>query len=657
MKKIYALFSALVLTIAVQAQTLNVTVGNVTYQFPSSQTGEMTYTDGTTLTIMNKDFTLSDISSMVVDTTTVTDNTVSVAYSGTSASITISGNLAQYLTVSQSGAHVSIEQSSDVAEEITYTLSGTSTDGEFYTSGSYKATIELNGLTLTNATPVYSGAAIHAQNGKRIKIKLITGTTSTLVDAASGSQKGCLYVKGHAEFAQQGTLNVTGNVKHGIKAGEYVSIKNATIKVVAAEGDGINCTQYFLMNSGTLSISGTGDDGIQCDLDGDSSTGETTDHEDEDSGNVYIADGTITINSTATAAKGIKCDGDMNISGGTVSVTTTGDGEWDDDDQETKSASGLSCDGNMTISGGTITSTATGSGGKGMKCDGVLTVTDGTITAKTSGGLYYNNGTTENTNYTGDTDNISSDYYSSPKGIKAGVKDTSTSTTTYSGGVVISGGTITISTSGTNAEGLESKNTLYITGGTVTVDAYDDAINSAQQMYLQGGTITVTAANNDGIDSNANMYISGGTVIACGASGAECGIDTAEGYSLYITGGNVLAIGGSNNGVSSTSGSQCVLSTSGSVSAGQTVKVASGSSTLASFTVPSSYSSSSSSSGGMGGGPGGSSSSSSNVLISCSGLSSGTSYTVTIGSSSSSVTASTTSSDSMGGGGTGPGGM
>ena len=54
MKKLF-----LVLTIAAGAQTLNVQVGNVTYQFPATQTGEMTYSDGTTLTIMGKEFTIS----------------------------------------------------------------------------------------------------------------------------------------------------------------------------------------------------------------------------------------------------------------------------------------------------------------------------------------------------------------------------------------------------------------------------------------------------------------------------------------------------------------------------------------------------------------------------------------------------------------------
>ena len=320
---------ALVLTIIAGAQTLNVKVGSVTYQFPALQTGEMTYANGETLTIMGKTFTLADITAMTVDNSKVSDGTIGVSYNGSTAEVTVAGNVAQYVTPTISGAHVSIAQSDDLAEEITYTLSGTSTDGEFYMSGSYKATIELKGLTLTNATPVYSGAAIHIQNGKRIKVKPITGTTSTLVDAAGGSQKGCLYIKGHAEFAQKGTLNVVGNAKHGIKTDEYFTIKNATINVTSAVGDGISCAEYFLMESGTINISGTGDDGIQCDISGDASTGETTDHEDEDSGNVYIEGGTINITVTADAAKGIKAGGDIKISGGDITVKTSGGGLWD----------------------------------------------------------------------------------------------------------------------------------------------------------------------------------------------------------------------------------------------------------------------------------------------------------------------------------------
>ena len=480
----------------------------------------------------------------------VQSQNVSVVYSNDTAMVTVDSIASQYLTVTQSGAHVSVAQSSDLAMEITYNLSGTSSDGEFYMSGSYKATIELNGLTLTNTTPVYSGAAVHIQNSKRINVKVITGTTNTLVDAASGSQKGCLYVKGHAEFKQQGTLNVVGNVKHGIKAGEYISLKNATLNVTSAVGDGISCNEYFLMQSGAVNISGTSDDGIQCDLDGETSTGETADHEDEDSGNIYIEGGTLNINCTAIAAKGIKCAGDINISGGDITVVTSGKGMWDADDLETKAACCLSADSNMNISGGTLNLTSTGSGGKGMKCDGVLTIADGDITVSTTGGLYYNNGSTENTNYTGNTDHISSNYYSSPKGIKAGLKTENGNSYTYSGGIVIGGGTVRVTTSGQNGEGIESKNYFNINGGIVYVNAYDDGINSAQDLTVGGGFVYSRSANNDGMDANGNFYINGGLVYAIGSRSPELALDanSEEQKKLYINGGVVIAVGGIENG-------------------------------------------------------------------------------------------------------------
>ena len=561
MRKLYTLLAALMLTTAAGAQTLKINTSSNSYSFSASDVTESspaTFTNGTTLTVNGTSIAISDITSASVEESSSSSSssaTVNVVYSGSSATVTASSDISSYVTITQSGAHVSIVQSSSLATEITYNLSGSSSDGEFYMEGSYKATLVLNGLTLTNSTPVYSGAAIHIQNSKRIDIKLTEGTTSTLTDASSGSQKGCLYVKGHAEFKQKGTLNVVGNKKHGIKTGEYLTIKNATINVTSSVGDGINCEQYFLMESGTVSLSGVGDDGIQCDIEGDSSTGETTDHESEDSGNIYISGGTIGITATATAAKGIKGEGDMTISDGTITIKTTGSGEWDSDDSETKAASCISGDGNITISGGTLTLTSTGSGGKGMKCDGTLTISGGTINATTSGGLYYNNGSTENTNYTSDTDNVSSSYYSSPKAIKAGLKTQSGSSYTYSGGINITGGTVTATTSGHNGEGIESKNTLEISGSAhITVEAYDDGINSAQDLTINGGYVYSRASNNDGIDANGNCYIKSGVVFAVGSSSPEVAIDanSEDKKQLYFSGGTLVAIGGLESGASLT---------------------------------------------------------------------------------------------------------
>ena len=561
MKKMIGLMvSGLAISGLLTAQTLNVQVDNVLYQFPAAQTAQMPYENGSTLTVMGKVFNLSEIDSMYVDETAVTDNTVQVAYNDASADITVAGNIARLLTIAQSGAHVSILQSADVAEEITYTLSGASSDGGFYNEGVYKATVELNNLNLTNVSAVYSGAAIHIQNSKRIKVKPLNGTTNTLVDAANGKQKGCLYIKGHAEFAQKGTLNVTGNVKHGIKTGEYFSIKNSTIHVLSAVGDGINCEQFFLMESGTITINNVADDGLQCDIEDTTvgSTGETVDHEDEDSGNIYITGGTLTMNITGVACKGIKSEGNIAISGGNITISTSGIGMWDTEDLETKAAACISSDANITISGGTLNLTSTGSGGKGLKCDSLLTFTGGTMAIKTTGALYYNNGTTENTNYTGNTDNIDSKYYSSPKGIKAGTKTESGSgwyvTSTYAGGIVISGGKISVSTSGRNAEGIESKSTFVINDGKVVVNAYDDGINAASDLTINGGLVYSRSTNNDGIDANGNVYLKGGLVYAIGASSPEVAIDanSEEQKKLYVQGGTLVAIGGLESGASLT---------------------------------------------------------------------------------------------------------
>ena len=623
MKKIFALISALVLTIVATGQTLNVKVGNVIYQYPASQTGEMTYTDGTKLTIMGKTYALNDVDAMTVNNDDVTNNCVTVEYGTTSAKVYVPGNVAQYVTPTINGSHVTIAQSNTSAvddDEITYQLSGTTADGSLSLSGSYKCTVSLAGVTMTNP----SGAAINITNSKRIQISAKKGTVNTLADGANGSQKACIYSKGQIQLQGGGMLNVTGNTKHAIKSASYVSIKNLTLNITSAVGDGISCEEYMQMKSGVVTISGAGGDGIQCDLGGTTSTGETADHDDEDSGNVYIEGGTLTITTTAAASKGIKADGDIRVTDGIVNVTTTGNGTYDTDDKDAKGCAGLNADGNMTINGGTLTLKSTGSGGKCIKVDGKLNVTGGVIEATTTGGTYkYGNADTQ------------------PKAIKS------------DGDMTISGGTIKATVSG--HEAIETKGEMTITDGYVyAFSSADDAINASSHMYLEGGTVIGVSNGNDGIDTNGNMFISGGTIIACGAGQPECGLDAAERYRLYITGGTVLGIGGGNNTVTSTNGSQCVLSTSGAATAGTEVSIKNGSTTLATFTIPDGYSPSSGGFGGggpgggfggFGGGPGGFGGNHSNgsfsYVLSCPGLTSGSTYTVTIGSTSTSCKAAT----------------
>ena len=127
MKRIYNILAALILTLATQAQTLNVVIDGVTYQFPANQVGEMNYASGTTLSIMEKDFALSDITKMYIDTTVVSNNYVNIIYDGSSANVFIAGNIAPYVNATINGAHINISQTNTAdidGEEITYSLIG-----------------------------------------------------------------------------------------------------------------------------------------------------------------------------------------------------------------------------------------------------------------------------------------------------------------------------------------------------------------------------------------------------------------------------------------------------------------------------------------------------------------------------------------------------
>ena len=554
MKKVYVILMALALTLVAGAQTLNVRVGSVTYQFPSAQTGEMNYTDGQTLSVQGKIFNLSEIDEMTVDETEVTDNAVSICYDGTAATVSVAGNVAQYVEAIVSGAHVSIVQSlaassEDVEEpeEITYILSGQTTDGEFSLTGSYKCTLSLAGLSLANP----SGAAINIANGKRIKISAKKNTENTLTDGTGGSQTGCIYSKGQIHLQGNGTLNVVGKTKHAIKSGDYIAIKNLTLNITGAVADGISCNEYFLMESGSVSISGVGDDGIQCDLDGTTSTGETTDHEDEDSGNIYIEGGTLKVAATATASKGIKATGVLNINENseatTVTITNSGGADTSDETDISSSAC-LKSDKAIVIEGGTLTLTNTGQGGRAINSDGTLTISGGTINAQAQGSNYGSSGGGGGPGGGGRPGGGggwpggggSSSPHKYAKGVKA------------DGNITISGGTLNVYSK--NHEGMESKGTITVSGGEVYAEASDDAINAASHLTISGGRVCGYSTGNDGLDSNGNMYIKGGLVYGICKGSPEVALDanTEGGYKLYLTGGTLIAIGGIEKGSSLT---------------------------------------------------------------------------------------------------------
>ncbi len=614
------------------ARSINFTSGNVVYNYPASVAGEMTFS-GHELTVDGRTFDLEKWSKITVEDQELTAGQVEIVYYGTSATAAVAGNVARYVDVTVSGAHVSVTQSEEVDEttcgEITYVLKGVTSDGSFTLTGSYKATVELQGVSITNP----SGAALDIQDGKRIALSAKNGTENFLTDG-DGSQKGAITCKGHLELKGKGVLTVTGNASHAIYAKEYVEIKNQTLTIAGAKKDGINCSQYFLMNSGSVTISGTGDDGIQV------SYKDDVDREPEDTGTFTFADGTLNITVSADASKCVKADGDVVISGGEINLVTDANGIWDSAKLKTKASACIGADGNVNISGGNLDLNATGSGGKGISCDGVFTGDGGTVTIATTGGMLAYTGGTLNHNYTGSSDRINSDYKSSSKGIKA------------DGGVVINNGDYHVTTSTNNAEGIESKKTLAINGGTIFVKAYDDGINSANDFSVTGGELTVISIVGDGLDSNGNLTIAGGRVITMGSGGMEMGLDAAteSGCAVYITGGEILSFGGNNTYPTRAGSTQPFVKTSGSVSAETEVLVKKGDEVLLSFTIPAEYTSSTGTMHGPGNGPGGGGwgpgggSGNGSLMLSCPSLVSGQSYTIVNGTSTTSSTAALTGS-------------
>jgi len=485
------------------------------------------------------------------------------------------------VTITNKDGHVTANHA-DV-EGVCYMVTGATANGSLTIKGNTDYELMLNGTEITNPASV----AINLDS--KMGAYIVLSGHNKLTDGAgdNDSHKSALYSKGKMLFSGDGILDIYGVYNNGIHSKSYLVFDKGVNLYIEAANHGIKASGDIIINGGIINVSTAG-----------------------------------------AGAKGINGDENIIINGGRTTTLCTGNGEWDDEDQETKASAGLACELTMTINGGEVYSKATGSGGKGLKADYEAYINGGKVRAITEGGLYYCDGKTENHNYRGNTDNLDDAYTSSPKGIKVGTKN-------VHGLLNITGGDVMVRTSGYNGEGIESKGTLEISGGSVMVAAYDDAINSSSDLTISGGTVIAVGTNNDGIDANGNLYIKGGNIIAFGASGAEAGIDSDESHALYISGGSLFAIGGRiDTRLGSTS--QGLIQISGSVQANSAVTLSNGSSTVATFTMPP-YSNTNGT-----------------ILITDPGLTSGNSYTLKLGSTSKSVTA-TSSISSFGGGGMGGG--
>ena len=323
-----------------------------------------------------------------------------------------------------------------------------------------------------------------------------------------------------------------------------------------------------------------------------------------------IIDGTGSLSVTANSKNGIVSDSVIAILGGNITVTVadktfyTNDNDTEDDTaddviEETKGTAikpylgFVMLGGNLTIYGN---NSDTYYESKGIKVDGYdkeegidetlsagmgwIVIDGGTLTVTTQGKAI-------SAGYDGD-DGVptSSANYPVPN-------------------VYINGGTITVTTlhapredsrnadDGVSPEGIEAKNNMYITGGTLVLNTTDDCLNASEEIYISGGYIYAYASQNDAIDAGAEerqgaFYISGGVVVAMGAGAPEGGLDCNSNSRFQYTGGLIVAMGGSNNVPQATGTTAYTASTSG-VSAGSSYALIQDGKVVLAFKVPAGY--------------------------------------------------------------------
>lgn len=520
---------------------------------------------------------------------------LTVNYSNESASV-VNPYYTTGVRATIDGGNVTINNS-NTTTEYTFALTGETSNGSLLYNGEYKATFQLNGVSINNP----NGAAVDIECGKRINLELVKGTTSTLTDGKDGKQKAALYCKGHLEIDKAGTLNVTGNTAHAISAKEYIQLKkaNGTINILGAVKDGMHCKQYYLANGYTINIKGVGDDGIQAELDGEAND------EGYDDGSVIIKNGTYTISNDADGGKGITADGPVNISGETTVIDITANGAGGVVKAETSGSEEETVKQSYRVYVSLPTTGSTGGFGPQSNSNywkslylynssGTLVATLSSTVSKTSGSTtktfyYYDFKTSDSGTYYFMSDNYTSSMGGRPGGgsstsytIKSSTFSGPTSGEDYyyeiSNSYSTSGTTRTFSLSNVtntwngstsdtaeetgeaiSAAGIKADGNITISEGTITVKNSGEmskSIKSKATVQIDGGTLTLTPSgamkviNSDASYSTgvkAVDFIQNGGALTINASGAAGRGVSAENVT---TNGGSLDITNSGNGQS-----------------------------------------------------------------------------------------------------------
>lgn len=223
--------------------------------------------------------------------------------------------------------------------------------------------------------------------------------------------------------------------------------------------------------------------------------------------------------SVTALGHGIKGKNSVTVSGGTVTVTSGKDGITSDETENEEK-------GFVTIEGGEIIITSVGDG---VSAETTLTVTDGVISIISGGGSANAQQKTDNMRGWWDFDNSASDDdIVSCKGLKAGKA------------LVISGGSITIDA---QDDALHTDGDMTISGGECILSTGDDGAHAALSLTVLDGKITVLTSY-EGLEAN-QITLAGGDL---DITASDDGIN-ANGGSNGFSGGFGGGFGGGRGGM------------------------------------------------------------------------------------------------------------
>ena len=221
---------------------------------------------------------------------------------------------------------------------------GFSKDGRIIIDADTTSTLFLSGLQLSSKV----GSAIYFKQKHKAEIVLADGTKNTLNDAkkyitsdTTDTSNASLYAKGSLTFSGTGSLDVNGRYRHAIASSKNITISNGHVNILNTKKDGIHCDKY-------------------------KQTG-----------------GTVSLNLTQTATKGIKTKEEFELKGGRIEGEATGDLKIEDG--ETSYCTFIKSDSLFTMSGGDIQLKHTGKGGRCISVDRNFNMRGGTMSLECHG--------------------------------------------------------------------------------------------------------------------------------------------------------------------------------------------------------------------------------------------------------------------------------